>query len=27
MQLLGYRPRYTWRDSDFKKWLDSSGRQ
>ena len=24
-ELLGYRPQYTWRDSDFKKWLDGVG--
>ena len=22
-RLLGYQPRYTWRDSDFRRWLDS----
>ena len=26
-QLLGYRPRYTWRHSDFKKWLAGNDRQ
>lgn len=23
-QLLGYQPRYTWRDSDFSRWLDGA---
>ena len=22
-EMLGYRPRYTWRESDFKTWMDS----
>ena len=25
-ELLGYQPQYSWRDSDFRRWLDDRGR-